>query len=179
MAHLRPFEPSDSIEAITVLLHRAYAPLGEMGLNYTAVTQSPDVTAARIRRGTCYVATDGADFVGTIVVQPTHVESECYYLTTPGVACANQFAVAPEYQRKGLGSKLLLCAEIWARENGFLHLAVDMAESVTSLIEFYKRRGYRHADWVQWRGKKYRSVVLTKALDDIADRHSQFRIQNG
>jgi GNAT superfamily N-acetyltransferase len=169
MPHIRPFEPSDSIEAITVLLHRAYASLGGMGLNYTAVDQSPDVTANRIRCGTCYVATEGSNFVGTIVVQPTHTESECSYFTQPGVACANQFAVAPEFQSKRLGSELLLCAEIWARENGFSHLAVDTAEPATHLIEFYNRRGYRHVDWVQWSGKKYRSVVLSKALDDISE----------
>jgi GNAT superfamily N-acetyltransferase len=179
MAHLRPFEPSDSIEAITLLLHRAYASLGSMGLNYTAVDQSPDVTAMRIRRGTCYVATDGADFVGTIVAQPTQAESECFHYTQPGVACVNQFAVAPEYQCKGLGSKLLLCAEFWARKNGFLHLAVDTAEPATHLIEFYNRRGYRHVDWVQWSGKTYRSVVLRKSLDDITDQCSPFRNQNG
>jgi GNAT superfamily N-acetyltransferase len=152
--------------------------LGDIGLNYTAVDQSSDVTANRIRRGTCYVATVGSNFIGTIVVQPTNTESECFYFTQPGVACANQFAVAPEYQRNGFGSGLLLCAEIWARENGFSHLAVDTAEPATHLIEFYNRRGYHHVDWVQWTGKNYRSVVLSKALDDIADQRTQFRIEN-
>ncbi len=168
MPHIRLIDPSDSIEAITLLLHRAYAYLERMGLNYTAVDQSPEVTANRIRRGICYVATDGSNFVGTIIVQPTHDKSECYYLTQSGIACANQFAVAPEFQNKGLGSKLLMCAETWARKNGFSHLAVDTAEPATRVIEFYNRRGYHHVDWVQWTGKKYRSVVLSKALDDFA-----------
>jgi GNAT superfamily N-acetyltransferase len=167
MPYIRPFEPSDSIEDITLLLHRAYAHLGAMGLNYTAVDQSPEVTANRIRRGTCYVATEGSNFVGTIVAQPTHTESECSYFTQPGVACANQLAVAPEFQNKGLGSELLLCAENWALVNGFFRLAVDTAESATRLVEFYERRDYYRVGWVQWSGKRYRSIVLSKTLDNL------------
>ena len=37
---IRQFGPDDSIEELTALLHRAYARLGSMGLNYTAVDQA-------------------------------------------------------------------------------------------------------------------------------------------
>ena len=36
-AVLRPFAATDSLVALTTLLHRAYARLGAMGLNFTAV----------------------------------------------------------------------------------------------------------------------------------------------
>ena len=52
MLQLRLFQASDSIAELTLLLHRAYARLGDMGLNYTAVDQAPEVTAKRIRGGT-------------------------------------------------------------------------------------------------------------------------------
>ena len=55
MPHIRPFEESDSIAELTALLHRAYAHLRNMGLNYTAVDQTPEVTARRIRGGNCFV----------------------------------------------------------------------------------------------------------------------------
>ena len=45
MLQIRPLSSTDSITEITFLLHRAYARLGDMGLNYTAVDQSTDVTA--------------------------------------------------------------------------------------------------------------------------------------
>jgi hypothetical protein len=51
MLKIRPFSSTDSIVEITVLLHRAYARLGQMGLNYTAVDQSTDVTAKRMSGG--------------------------------------------------------------------------------------------------------------------------------
>lgn len=41
MLTLRKLRREDSIEELTYLLHRAYARLGAVGLNYTAVDQVP------------------------------------------------------------------------------------------------------------------------------------------
>ncbi len=161
---LRAFQTSDSITELTDLLHRAYARLGGMGLNYTAVDQTPEVTAKRIRGGTCFVVETGSKLVGTIVAQPTYGQSDCEYFMRPGVAAAHQFAVDPEHQGDGIGRMLLLRAEQWATESGFAELAMDTAEQATHLIDLYTRLGYRHVDWVQWPGKVYRSVVLSKQL---------------
>jgi GNAT superfamily N-acetyltransferase len=162
--HIRVLSSDDSIEALTSLLHRAYARLGSLGLNYTATDQSPAVTADRAGSGICYVAVLGSELVGTITVRRTHTESLCSYYNQPGVATAHQFAVAPEHQGAGIGSALLAQAETWASENGFTALALDTAGPVTDLIEFYSRRGYRKVGMVQWPGKRYRSVVMRKHL---------------
>ena len=162
---IRVLSGSDSLEALTSLLNRAYAGLGAMGLNYTAVDQSVEVTTQRARLGTCLVAVVGSELVGTILVRPTHKESPCSYFTRPGVATAHQFAVAPEFQRTGIGLALLTAAETRVREGGFSELALDTAESATHLIEYYGRRGYRRVGWVQWPGKTYRSAVVSKSLD--------------
>jgi hypothetical protein len=69
---IRPLDPHDSIEGLTALLHRAYAPLGAMGLNYTAVDQTPSDTRSRIGKGICFVAVDGGGrLVGTVLFQPS------------------------------------------------------------------------------------------------------------
>jgi len=164
MLHLREFRESDSIVELTSLLHRAYARLGAMGLNYTAVDQAPEVTAKRIKGGNCFVVSDGSKLVGTIVAQPTYKENACEYFTRHGVAAVHQFAVHPEHQGVGIGRMLLERAERWAREAGFAELAMDTAEQATHLVELYTRAGYRHVGWVQWPGKVYRSVVLSKSL---------------
>ena len=168
MLQTRPFRESDSITELTSLLHRAYARLGDMGLNYTAVDQAPEVTAQRIRGGNCFVVADGAKLVGTIVAQPTYAKNDCEYFTRPGVAAAHQFAVDPARQGAGIGRMLLQRAEQWARDAGFSELAMDTAEQATHLIELYARLGYRHVGWVQWPGKVYRSVVLAKPLVAVA-----------
>ena len=164
MLQLRRFEESDSIDELTLLLHRAYASLGNMGLNYTAVDQTPEVTAKRIRGGNCFVVTAEAKLVGTIVAQPTYAQNDCEYFTRPGVAAAHQFAVHPEHQGLGIGRMLLARAEQWASESSFTELAMDTAEQATHLVKLYTRLGYRHVGWVQWQGKVYRSVVLSKQL---------------
>ena len=167
MLNVRQFEESDSIEELTSLLHRAYARLGQMGLNYTAVDQTAGVTARRIRGGNCFVVAAESRLIGTIVAQPTYGHSECEYFTRPGVAAAHQFAVDPDHQGSGIGRVLLQRAEQWAMESGFSELAMDTAEQATHLIDLYTRRGYRRVGWVQWSGKAYRSVVLSKRF--IAD----------
>lgn len=164
MPHIRPLAATDSITELTALLHRAYARLAQMGLNYTAVDQSAEVTARRIAGGTCYVAAAESQLVGTILVQPTYAKNHCAYFTRPGVACAHQFAVDPQHQGNGIGRLLLDRAEQWAREHGFAELAMDTAEPARHLVELYGRLGYRHAGFVQWPGKVYRSVVLSKPL---------------
>jgi GNAT superfamily N-acetyltransferase len=164
--NIRPLKPGDSLVALTALLHRAYAPLLTMGLNYTAVDQSVEVTTERVRCGTCFVAEAGRELVGTITVRPPQLESSCAWYGQPHVACAGQFAVAPELQRQGLGAKLLARAERWAREGGFSELAVDTAVTATHLVSFYTHRGYRQVEVVQWDGKSYRSAIFSKALGD-------------
>jgi hypothetical protein len=43
-------------------------------------------------------------------------------------------------------------------------LALDTAEPALHLIDWYERRGYRFIEYVQWRGKRYRSVIMSKTL---------------
>jgi GNAT superfamily N-acetyltransferase len=164
---IRPIEPSDSVEELTKLLHRAYAPLGELGLNYTAVDQTAATTAHRIAKGQCFVAVESSTLVGTIVVDPPLPKSPCEYFARPEVASAHQFAVAPEHQGRGLGVQLLQCAESWAKGHGYAEMAIDTAEPADHLISFYSHCGYRRVDWVQWEGKLYRSVVMSKDLHAV------------
>lgn len=159
---IRELLPTDALDDLTDLLHRAYARLGEMGLNFTAVDQTAEVTADRIATGTCFIALAGEKVVGTIAVEPPHSDSRCAYYRKPDVAIAHQFAVDPDFQGSGLGTRLLGRAEEWTRDNGFSYLAVDTAEPAAHLVEYYRRRGFEHVDRVQWTGKTYDSVVFAK-----------------
>ena len=163
-AKIRPLNAADSISDLTALIHRAYAQLAAMGLRHTAVDQSPEVTARRIHGGTCFVATLADKIVGTIVVHPTYAENACAYFTRAGVAAAHQLAIEPAYQGLGIGRALLHKAEDWAAHNGFRELALDAAERATHLVDLYTRLGYRPVGWVQWPGKDFRCIVLSKTL---------------
>ncbi len=161
---VRELSTNDSIEHLTELLHRAYAQLAAMGLNFTATDQSAEVTAKRIAGGQCFVAEFDQKIVGTIVVQPTYEKSDCEYFTLPGVAAVHQFGVEPSLQGTGIGRALLARCEQWAASRGFVELAMDTAEPASHLIQFYSNLGYSPVGHVQWQGKVYRSVVLSKSI---------------
>ena len=161
---IRPFRPDDSIEELTRLLHRAYAGLARMGLNFTAADQTPETTRARVEHGQCFVAVDGRQLVGTILVNSTvpNLLGECF--GKPRSASIHQFAVPPHHRDRGVGSLLLAHAESWVKRLGFAEVALDTAQSAPQLIAFYVRRGYRSVSSVQWSGKTYRSVIMSKEL---------------
>jgi GNAT superfamily N-acetyltransferase len=162
---IRPLAASDSLAEITTVLHRAYAQLAAMGLNYTAVDQSVEVTRKRFEGGQGYVALQDDRIVATIVIQPTKANSECAYFRKTGVCSIHQFGVEPTMQGAGIGRAMIAACESWALQNRFVEVALDTAEQATHLIALYSKLGYEHRDFVQWDGKVYRSVVMSKRLN--------------
>jgi hypothetical protein len=51
-----------------------------------------------------------------------------------------------------------------ARELHFRHLALHTAEGAGHLVRWYSSRNYRFVEHVQWPGKTYRSVIMSKSL---------------
>lgn len=175
-ATLRPLAAGDSLESLTALLHHAYAPLGAMGLNFTAVDQSVETTQRRVASGQCFVAEAAGAIVGTVTVCRAYDPNrEPWARATPwfyrrDVAHLHQLAVDPAAQGQGLGDRLIAACEQWAREQGLGGLALDTAAPAAHLRRRYARLGFREVDEVQWAGKRYRSVLLVKALADPAPR---------
>jgi GNAT superfamily N-acetyltransferase len=165
LKRLRLLEAADSLDELTELLHRAYAPLAAKGFRYTATYQDVGTTRRRAGKGECYLLTEGSRIIGTItLVPPTTSYGDCEWYERSDVAVLTQFAVSPEYQRRGLGSELMRFGETRAAELGALEVAVDTAEGAQHLIEFYQKRGYREVGHAQWKQTNYRSVLLSKSL---------------
>jgi GNAT superfamily N-acetyltransferase len=164
-ASLRLLEATDSLDELTELLHRAYAPLAAAGFRYTATYQDVDTTRRRAAKGDCYLLMEGPRIIGTItLIAPTTPYGDCEWYERSDVAVLTQFAVAPEYQRRGLGSELVRFGEVRAAELGALEVAVDTAEGARHLIDFYEKRGYREVGHAQWKQTNYRSVLLSKRV---------------
>jgi uncharacterized damage-inducible protein DinB/GNAT superfamily N-acetyltransferase len=168
---IRPLAVRDSLDALTALLHRAYAPLAAAGMNFTAATQTAQDTARRAAEGQCFVALLGRQPVGTVTVAGPYDESIAPWATAVpwfrdrDTAHLHQFAVDTSHQRQGLGRRLVATCEQWARERGYRLMALDTAEPAADLRAMYRRLGYADVGHVQWEGKAYRSVVMRKALD--------------
>ncbi len=161
---LRPITENDSIDELTTLLHRAYQILANMGFNYTACEQPPEVTKRRIERGECYVATIDDLIVGTVTIYKPGKRTRCDWYNRPDTAHFGQFAVEPALQGRGIGSRLLKHIENRAQTLGLSELALDTAEGATQLVSYYSAQGYRIVGRVRWDGKSYESLVMSKTL---------------
>lgn len=168
---IRPLAARDSLDALTALLHLAYAPLAAAGLNFTAATQTKDVTARRAAEGQCYVAQQAGRIVGTVTVCGPYAEGMAPWANSVpwfrerNTAHFHQFAVHPDLQGQGLGRRLVATCERWALQHGYRRMALDTAEPAESLRALYTRLGYADVGHVQWERKAYRSVIMQKVLD--------------
>jgi GNAT superfamily N-acetyltransferase len=163
---IRTLQPSDDFEALTDLLHRAYAELAEMGFRYTATYQSVDVTRDRCMSGTGLVAQRGGRVVGTVTYYGPRRAGGAEWYDRPDVASFGQFAVEPDLRGLGIGSLLMDAVEAMAVKDRAAEIACDTAEGASHLIALYERRGYRLVGTVDWRDTNYLSVILSKSLQD-------------
>jgi len=163
---LRGWTEADSVADLTLLLHRAYAPLARMGLHYMATHQDPSVTLDRIRKGTCLVIEESGTLVGTMTYYAPHQAVGSPWLDREDTAQVAQLAVEPAYQRRGLGFQLMKEGQRRAAADGATELVIDTAEGAFHLIEWYERMGFRFIEYVDWDVTNYRSVVMSKQLSN-------------
>lgn len=165
---VRHLLPTDSMEALTELLHRSYRAQMEMGLQPLAGRQDAATTQKRTSSGECYVAVQrtpaGEKLVGTILFHEVEDAKGPPWFQQKHVDSFSQFAVDPEIQGKGVGQLLLDTAERRARQCGAKEMALSMAEPDAALMKYYLRRGYRFIEHWQWPYTNYRSAILSKAL---------------
>jgi len=163
---IRPWNDADDISRITEILHRSYAQLADLGFRYHATWQGDDTTLKRLKKGLSYLAIDNGLIVGTITLSVPPNVSGCSWYNRGDVASFGQFGVDPDFQRNGIGSRLLDTVEIEAKKQRVPNLALDTAEGASHLIEIYNKRGYEFVGYADWEITNYRSVILNKALSE-------------
>ena len=161
---IRRLQPGDSIDDLTSLLHRAFAPMGLRGLNCQSIDQTPATTRQRIRRGDCLVAVADRRIVGTITLQAPDPSAAIRFYRAPDVASIHQFAVDPDYQGDGIGHALLQVASTWGRTRRYAELALDTPAPIGPLRDYYVRQGFQLVGLVQLAGRTYESAVMAKPL---------------
>jgi GNAT superfamily N-acetyltransferase len=160
----RRLHADDDLDAITRLLHEAYAPLAAAGMRYVASHQDVATTRRRTAKGETFVAIRDDAVVGIITLAGANATHGSPWYERPDVASFGQFAVLPALQRQGIGSRLMDIVEARAREKGVMELALDTSEHAEALIAMYMMRGYRFIEYAKWDSVNYRSVILSKRL---------------
>jgi GNAT superfamily N-acetyltransferase len=164
MIEIKLLNKEVSLAELTSLVHRSYRQLASLGFKYWATHQSVEDTKKRIEKGECYVGFADKKMVATVTLNdPNKIGGHPWYDKT-NVTSFSQFAVDPEYQRKGIGSKLMDFLEQRAIEIGVEEIACDTAEGATHLIDMYIVRGYRVVGKANWDITNYTSVILSKKL---------------
>ena len=156
--------PLDDLDAITSLLHEAYAPLAAAGMRFVATHQDTAMTQERLKNGETFVATDGDLIVGIVTLKEAEATYGTPFYSRPDVADFGQFAVRPTHQRRGIGSHLIEMVECRAREKGVGELALNTSEHASHLIAMYTRKGFRFIEYAQWPDVNYRSMIFSKTL---------------
>lgn len=163
---LRRFQRED-VPALTTMIHRAYAELGRMGLNFTGVDQPEEVTLKRAEGGPTWVLQDGDSLVACLTIS-WPAEDALARLTSqatvPGRAWLNQVAVDPAFRGVGAARFLRDVGYAWCRAHGATSMGLDTAEPAAHLRELYAAWGFKEVGMVQWPGKRYRSLVMTQPL---------------
>ncbi len=160
---IRELLSEDSIPELTDLLHAAYSPMIERGVHFFAATQTEAHTQERIRRAyLTYLGLEGDRMIATISLYKAVPDHRCAQYRTAW--WFGQFAVRPDRQRTGIGTKLIELVEQRAKQGGASMLALDTAEHARDLIAYYEKRGFTFAQFQQWPDVRHRSVILCKAL---------------
>lgn len=161
---MRQFDDTDA-PALTELLHEAYAELGDMWLNFTAVDQSVETTRYRARGGQCWVVERDGVLIATLTMSlpPSNaLQDLTNQARVPERAWLNQMAVARAARGLGLAADLWRRGLGWAADQGATSVGVDTAVPAEHLIALYRGWGFAEGDVIHWPGKTYDSVVMVR-----------------
>ncbi|MDQ3022477.1 MAG: GNAT family N-acetyltransferase [Bacteroidota bacterium] len=136
-----------------------------MGFRYLATHQDDSETERRLNNGISYLALINYRIIGTVSLYYGRVKGhDTDFYNKKYIAHFGQFAVAPEYQKKGIGNIMMDLIEKKAKTLGAKEIALDTAEGAEHLIKYYEKRDYRFIEYVNWKVTNYRSVIMSKKL---------------
>jgi GNAT superfamily N-acetyltransferase len=165
MTEIQEYRTQIPISELTNLIHRSYRQLADLGFKYWGTHQSNEDTTKRISNGECFVVFKNGKLVGTVVLNSPENSSSQQLYKPANVTSFHQFAIDPDFQKQGIGSKMMDFVEQRAKTLGMAKLLCDTAEGAIHLIKMYLSRGYEIVDRVDWSGTNYISVIMSKELN--------------
>ncbi len=118
-----------------------------------------------INQNTLYVAVEDGKITAVYVINQECDEEyhTCKWHNPDDSACIiHRLCVSPDFQNKGIGSKVLSHIEEQAKSMGYLSIRLDVFSKNPYALKLYEKNGYEkrgHADW-----RKGHFFLLEKTL---------------
>jgi len=118
-----------------------------------------------IEKNTLYVAVEGDKIIAIYVLNRECDEEyrRCrWHSPDESAIILHRLCVSPEYQNKGVGTKLLLHIEEQARSMGYRSIRLDAFSENPYALKLYEKNGYVRRGYADWR--KGRFFLMEKTL---------------
>lgn len=153
-------KPSDvSWDAISNVLHKAHIQNEENGFVQNTVKITGEEIEKKVSSGQCFVAMDGDNVVGTLSV--AHKNKNAWFCKGRALYYM-LLGILPEYQGKGIYSKLIAAREEYAKANHFEVTYMYTAEKNLKMQQLAQKEGFRLVSYSVFPKTDYYSVELAK-----------------
>ena len=120
--------------AIAAVIRAAFEPYrGRLQPTPSALSETPETIAARLAKGRGFVAEASGRIVACILTVANSAE-ELY---------VGRLAVDPEWQGRGIATRLMAVAEEMAGKNGFAFLSLGVRLALTGNRALFEKLGFR------------------------------------
>lgn len=105
-----------------------------------------DLFEQDIENGSLYLLEKKGKCLGVIAIdekQSPEYEGLDWYISNGKTLVIHRLAVDPNFQKQGIGSKLISFAENFAINKGYTSIRLDTYSGNSGAIKLYERRGYK------------------------------------
>jgi ribosomal protein S18 acetylase RimI-like enzyme len=125
------------LERFTVLDNETRSATGHPEVPRTVATMTARLAELELDPEACFVAREGAQWVGYTVVDTVHSSAERLHQSWTGVL--------PSYRRRGIGTALKILTVGFAREHGYALIDTRLRADNVASQELSRRVGFRPA----------------------------------
>ena len=151
-----------SWDVISNVLHKAHIHNEENGFVQNTVNITGEEIEKKVNPGQCFVAMDGDNVVGTLSV--AHKNKKAWFFHGRALYYM-LLGILPEYQGKGIYSKLIAAREEYAKANHFEVTYMYTAEKNLKMQQLAQKEGFRLVSYSVFPKTDYYSVELAKWQD--------------
>ncbi|NLC19359.1 MAG: GNAT family N-acetyltransferase [Clostridiales bacterium] len=163
--HYRPATVED-LDEICCLIRRAIELMEQQGIfQWDELYPAREDFLEDINNNSLYLAVEDDRIIAVYVINQECDEEyhKCDWKNPQESACIiHRFCVSPDFQNKGIGSKVLSDVEEQIRGMGYKSIRLDVFSGNPYALRLYEKKGYEkrgHADW-----RKGRFFLMEKTL---------------